>query len=89
MRIESNGTKRSVFFVSDIYFITDLVRRLAHTMARLWMWMSMPIDPVCDWCGKKLDEFGALLFSPPQLPEYRTTEKFHCCKACYEKIKPK
>lgn len=26
----------------------------------------MPIKPVCDKCKNELDEFGALLFGPPE-----------------------
>lgn len=41
------------------------------------------INPSCDFCGKELDDFGTLLFSPPQGTHVR---KYHICKVCYEKI---
>lgn len=43
----------------------------------------MAIKPICDKCKKELDDFGALLFSPPKNNEVK---KFHLCKECYEKI---
>ena len=42
------------------------------------------IKPVCDICGKELNEFGALLFSPPD--EERKVVKSHICKECYNKL---
>ena len=44
----------------------------------------MAINPVCDKCGNELIEFGALLFSPPDVSE--KTRKWHLCKTCYEEI---
>lgn len=44
----------------------------------------MTIKPICDKCKKELDDFGALLFSPP---ENNNVHKFHICKTCYEEIK--
>ena len=44
----------------------------------------MSIKPTCDKCKKELEEFGALLFSPPN--ENNKTRKFHICKDCYEEI---
>ena len=43
----------------------------------------MSIKPVCDKCGKELDDFGALLFSPPNGNDVK---KFHICKECYSKL---
>lgn len=47
----------------------------------------MAIKPVCDKCKKELEEFGAILFSPPNSSQDNTVKKFHICKECYEKIK--
>jgi len=44
----------------------------------------MSIKPKCDKCGKELDAFGALLFSPPD--RKNNTKKFHICVDCYKKI---
>jgi hypothetical protein len=44
----------------------------------------MAINPVCDRCQKELDDFGAILFSPP---EGHDVKKYHICKSCYAKIK--
>ncbi len=44
----------------------------------------MAIKPVCDFCKAELDDFGALLFSPPD--ESDSVRKFHLCKKCYEKV---
>lgn len=48
------------------------------------------IKPVCAWCGNELEEFGAILFAPPKehFPLVDVVEKFHCCKKCFEEIKP-
>jgi len=43
----------------------------------------MGIKPVCDKCGKELDDFGGILFSPPK---GNIVEKYHLCKACYKEI---
>jgi hypothetical protein len=43
------------------------------------------IKPICDICGKELEEFGAILLSPPD--DYNKVEKFHLCRECYEEIK--
>lgn len=45
----------------------------------------MAIKPTCDFCGKELTEFGALLFSPPD--NQGNVKKEHICKNCYIKIK--
>jgi uncharacterized protein with PIN domain len=44
----------------------------------------MTIKPICDKCNKELEDFGALLFSPPN--EEGNVKKFHVCKECYNKI---
>lgn len=43
----------------------------------------MAITPKCDMCGKELDEYGAILLSPPN---DNMSEKFHICKACYSQL---
>ena len=43
------------------------------------------INPICDYCKKELNEFGAILLSPPNGV---IVSKFHTCKDCYEKLKP-
>lgn len=42
----------------------------------------MAIKPTCDRCRKELEEFGAILLSPPN--KDNTIRKFHICKKCYE-----
>jgi len=44
----------------------------------------MAITPKCDKCGMELDEFGAILLSPPN--DNSEVEKLHICKDCYEEI---
>ena len=44
----------------------------------------MTIKPVCDRCGRELDEFGALLLSPPT--SGNMVRKYHLCKSCYNSI---
>jgi hypothetical protein len=44
----------------------------------------MPIKPVCDKCKKELNEFGAILLSPPD--QNSNVKKIHLCKPCYEAI---
>ena len=44
----------------------------------------MAIKPICDICKKKLNEFGAILLSPPD--EQNSVKKFHICKECYNKL---
>jgi hypothetical protein len=44
----------------------------------------MAIRPVCDKCSKELNDFGAILLSPPD--DEGKVKKFHLCKACYEGI---
>ena len=44
----------------------------------------MTIKPICDRCKKELQDFGGILFSPPN--KENMTRKFHICKKCYEEI---
>lgn len=44
----------------------------------------MAIRPMCDRCGKELQEFGAILLSPPN--EQSDVRKLHICVDCYEII---
>jgi len=44
----------------------------------------MTINPKCDKCKKELEDFGALLFSPPN--KEGKVEKFHICKNCYSEL---
>ena len=39
------------------------------------------IKPICSLCGKELDDFGAIVFSPPD--DNHKVEKHHICRACY------
>lgn len=41
------------------------------------------INPVCNRCGKELNEFGAILLSPP---EGDSVKKMHLCLACYSSV---
>jgi len=43
----------------------------------------MAIRPTCEKCGKELEDFGAILLSPP---EGNNVKKFHICKDCYKNI---
>lgn len=43
----------------------------------------MAIKPKCDMCRKELNDYGALLFSPPNK---NIVKKFHICKNCYQKL---
>ena len=44
----------------------------------------MPIKPICDKCKEELNEFGAILLSPPD--KDKKVKKFHLCKKCYQEI---
>lgn len=44
----------------------------------------MTIKPICDKCKKELEEFGGILFSPPD--ENNKAKKWHICKKCYNEI---
>ena len=39
------------------------------------------IKPICSLCKKELDDFGAIVLSPPD--DNHKVEKYHICKACY------
>lgn len=43
------------------------------------------IAPKCDvtWCGDELDDYGAILLSPPK---NGAVVKLHLCKHCYDRI---
>lgn len=41
------------------------------------------IKPICDKCKKELEDFGALLFSPP---DGNNVKKYHICKNCFEEM---
>ena len=45
----------------------------------------MGIYPKCDLCKIELEDYGALLFSPPD--GEGMTLKNHICKGCYDKLK--
>lgn len=44
----------------------------------------MAIRPHCNKCKKELDNFGAILFGPPDSKD--VVKKFHLCKKCYLKM---
>ncbi len=44
----------------------------------------MAIKPKCDSCKIELDEFGAILLSPPDKKD--SVRKYHLCKKCYSKL---
>ena len=44
----------------------------------------MAIKPICDKCKEELDNFGALIFSPPD--NDNKVKKLHLCKDCYAEI---
>ncbi len=44
----------------------------------------MAIKPICDRCGHELDDFGGLLFSPPD--NRSKVLKLHICQACYAEL---
>jgi len=45
----------------------------------------MAISPTCDVCGKKLKEFGGLIFSPPDKKDI--VRKYHICQDCFKRLK--
>lgn len=45
----------------------------------------MAIKPICNKCKKELDDFGAILLSPPD--ESGKVKKFHICRDCYNQLK--
>ncbi len=44
----------------------------------------MAIKPICDKCKLELQDFGAILLSPPNLKSQ--VKKFHICKSCFNTI---
>jgi hypothetical protein len=44
----------------------------------------MAIQPKCDKCKKELEEFGAVLLSPPD--NNGLVKKFHLCRECYNLV---
>lgn len=44
----------------------------------------MAIKPVCDKCQKELEDFGAILLSPPD--KNNNIRKYHLCENCYIEI---
>lgn len=42
------------------------------------------IKPVCSRCGKELDDFGAILLSPPD--SKGMVKKIHLCRSCYGEV---
>ena len=42
------------------------------------------IKPICDFCKKELQDFGAILLSPPD--NDNKVRKFHICKECFKKL---
>ena len=41
------------------------------------------INPKCSVCGKELEDYGAIILSPP---ENNKVIKNHICKKCYNSI---
>lgn len=50
----------------------------------LWYAWIMAISPKCDICRKELQEFGAILLSPPN--DQSQVIKHHLCVICYEAL---
>jgi hypothetical protein len=50
---------------------------------------TMSIQPICDFCLKELEDFGGLIFSPPEQghdqnkSDEQNVQKLHVCKTCY------
>jgi hypothetical protein len=44
----------------------------------------MAIKPLCDMCKIELDDFGAVVLSPPN--KNGQVQKYHICKDCFKKI---
>ena len=44
----------------------------------------MALTPACDFCKNELNDFGGLVFSPPD--EQSEVKKLHICRDCYQKI---
>ena len=47
----------------------------------------MSISPVCNKCGKRLKEFGGLVFSPPNKKDI--VKKYHLCVRCFVDVEKK
>jgi len=45
----------------------------------------MAIKPKCNICKEELQDYGAILFSPPD--KKSTVKKYHICLKCFKKIK--
>jgi len=44
----------------------------------------MAIKPICDICKIEINEFGAILLSPPD--KDNKVKKYHLCKKCYSEL---
>jgi hypothetical protein len=44
----------------------------------------MGIQPRCGKCKQELQEYGAILLSPPK--KDNSVEKFHLCQRCYDDL---
>ena len=44
----------------------------------------MSIKPICNQCKKELEDFGAILLSPPD--KDNKVKKYHLCKDCYNEM---
>jgi len=44
----------------------------------------MSINPKCDKCGSELDDYGGIVFSPPNKSGHYS--KCHLCGSCYDKF---
>ena len=42
------------------------------------------IKPMCNLCGKELNEFGGILLSPPD--KQNKVNKYHICINCYKEL---
>lgn len=47
----------------------------------------MAVKPICDICDLEMDEFGAILLSPPDNDDF--VHKYHICIYCYKLLKEK
>ena len=45
----------------------------------------MSIEPICIFCKKELNDFGAILISPPDEFD-KVRDKIHVCQKCYIKM---
>lgn len=44
----------------------------------------MAIKPICDICAQSLNDYGAILLSPPDKKSKVT--KYHLCKECFKSV---